>query len=111
VTEFRIFTGIGIHDINSVEDGLHGGIIGESLEENAELHLGIGIGGVASDIHSLAGTLVLSVGSSALVSLEDVDEELDGLVVVIVLLLFDDDLCEISSRKFINQQVCPVDIT
>lgn len=93
VSELGVVTCIGIHDINCIDDGLHRSIVGEALEENAEFHFGIGVDGVAADIHALASSLVLDVGSAALVPLKEVNEEVNSLIVIFVLLLFNDDLC------------------
>lgn len=99
VSELGVFTRISVENINGINDGLHRGVVGESLQENAELHLGIGIDRVSADVHALSGTLILDVGSTALVSLENINEEIDSVIIVIVLLLFDDDLCKNTRRK------------
>ena len=94
LSELGVVLSIGVETIDGIKDGLHRGVVGKSLEEDSELHLGILVGRVGSDSESLVGTLAGDVLCSALVLLSYVKEEVDGLVEVIMLLLLDKDLCK-----------------
>lgn len=94
LAEVVIVLGIGVENIDGIEDGLHGSVVGETLEEDSEGHLGVGVGWVGADIATLACTLSGDILCTALVVVELVDEEIDGVVEVIMLLLFSDDLCK-----------------
>ena len=96
--------GVGVKYIDGIEDGLHGGVVGETLEEDSQGHLGVGVGWVGADVSSLALTLVGNVCCAALVVVELVNEEVDGVVEIIVLLLFSNDLCR--ARESVKARQC-----
>lgn len=101
---------ISVELFDGVEDGLHGSVVCETLEDDAQLHLGILPGRVRTDGRALAGALVLDLGSVSLVFGSHVEEELDCLGVVIVLLLFNNDLCEYQSVNILIFAICVLDL-
>lgn len=93
IAELGVAAGIVDEDVDGVEDDVHRGVVGEALEEGAELEggelelvvLGDGVGVDAGDVLG-GGTGVLDVLAKV------VENPGHGLLVVGVLLALNDDL-------------------
>jgi len=94
VLELWITVGIGIKVIESIEEIVHGGIVGESLNEDLEILLGSLDVAVLGDMRVLVCT-VLCVGLSMIrVVLSEVEESVDGHEVILVSLDLDNHLLQ-----------------
>jgi len=86
VTKFGIVLRIGVELVNSVEDTVHGGTVGESLEESSELVLSALVVGVVTNRSNGSSGLLAGLLSLNLVVFSLVHEELDSLLVILVAL-------------------------
>lgn len=85
---------VGVHGIDRVHQGLHRLVVGESLEQGSELQGSGFIGRVRGDLGGRVTTMGSNVLGVTLVVLGLVKEEGDGLLVVLVVLAFDNDLLQ-----------------
>ena len=85
VAELRVVVGVGVERVDSVKDGVHRAAVGEALEERLELGVGLLEGRVLGDGADRVAALVGEVLRMALVGVGLVEEEVDGVVVVVVL--------------------------
>jgi hypothetical protein len=85
VAELRVVVGVGVERVDGVKHGVHRAAVGEALEERLELGVGLLEGRVLGDGADRVAALVGEVLRVALVGVGLVEEEVDGVVVVVVL--------------------------
>lgn len=85
---------VGVHGIDRVHQGLHRLVVGESLEQGSELQGSGFVGRVGGDLGSRIATVGGDVLGVTLVVFSLVKEEGDGLLVILVVLAFNNDLLQ-----------------
>lgn len=94
VSETLVLSGVSVHLVDGVPQGLHGLTVGEPLEESPKLERGLVVLRVIGDLGGRVDAVALDVLGVALVVFGLVEEEAHGLLVVLVLLAIDDDLLQ-----------------
>src|SRR5690606_19454881 len=92
VLELWITIGIGIEIVKSIKEIIQAGVVGESLNENFEVSLSSLNVVVLSDALVLAGRVLCKGLSMIGIVLCKVKKGIDGLLVVLVILDFDNHL-------------------
>jgi len=94
VSETLVLSGVGVHLVDSIPQGLHRSTVGEPFEQGPELQRSGVVSGVVGDLGGRVLAVRLDVLGVSLVVLGLVEEEVDSLLVVLVLLAVNNDLLE-----------------